>query len=514
MEKKDWLALGLICFFAGWVLRPIMGHMGSQMVNNYDGQLIAWIEATVAQKILDGQWQTFFEAPIYASFPYALTFSELFLPTVIMILPVWLLTQNPIIILNLSTYLALAMTLAAMYWLILITAHNRWSALILAIIFGTSGLYFIYYGHIHNFNLAGILVGLGALVKLAHTGKRKWVLIWGTALLLQTLNSFLTGMMLVTGSLVLWWRWPNLRLKIKENINFFGKTALLAGLVLAPVVYAYFKAERYYHSARPIQDVMHFSMGLDELWRSLWSPWLWLAFLLGVIGFLFRRQHLKKEPMIGAWLAVALTGLIMALGPALKWNGQSVKIPYHIPLPYLVFYYLVPGFQAVRAVARWSSLMAIGMTVLAGLGLQQLPRRWRGLAWLILGVGVVWQMVTPGFRTFPATVTSDTPPVYQWLQQAPGKTMIELPIFRWGYDEFARNETTRMLYQLKHQKLLVNGYSGFSPKKWEEMVAKIHLEFPSPELIGQLKQMKVDYLVIHTQEYTRWRGSQETEKEY
>ena len=58
-----------------------------------------------------------------------------------------------------------------------------------------------------------------------------------------------------------------------------------------------------------------------------------------------------------------------------------------------------------------------------------------------------------------------------------------------------------MLFSLKHQKKMVNGYSGFSPPEWEKLVIYLRNSFPSKESILKIKGLKVDYLVIHEDEF-------------
>jgi hypothetical protein len=103
---------------------------------------------------------------------------------------------------------------------------------------------------------------------------------------------------------------------------------------------------------------------------------------------------------------------------------------------------------------------------------------------------------------------AEYPAVYAWLRDQPGKVVIELPIFRWGSDNFSKNEVYRMVYQTEHGKALVNGYSGFSPPDWEALVARIQKEFPTKELLAEMKKMGVDYLIIHQDEYRLFKGTE------
>jgi hypothetical protein len=74
---------------------------------------------------------------------------------------------------------------------------------------------------------------------------------------------------------------------------------------------------------------------------------------------------------------------------------------------------------------------------------------------------------------------------------------VELPMFRWGSDDFAKQEAYRMLFATYHRKTLVNGYSGFSPPTWEAMVAAVQ-----ESNFSQLPKQAL--VVVHEDEYARW----------
>ena len=58
-------------------------------------------------------------------------------------------------------------------------------------------------------------------------------------------------------------------------------------------------------------------------------------------------------------------------------------------------------------------------------------------------------------------------------------------------------ELLRMIYSLEHGKRLANGYSGFFPPEWEKIVASSHKDFPDGKFGSLMKQIGVDYLIVH-----------------
>ncbi|MDW8103248.1 MAG: YfhO family protein [Anaerolineae bacterium] len=92
-----------------------------------------------------------------------------------------------------------------------------------------------------------------------------------------------------------------------------------------------------------------------------------ICLLLAVAGFLSPGK--KKWP----WVAMVFLGLFLALGRANPF--------------YRLLYEFVPGFSSFRAPARWGLLWALGIPVLAGIGLDNLPSLSLRVYLSLLGVG-------------------------------------------------------------------------------------------------------------------------------
>ncbi|MGD8517084.1 MAG: hypothetical protein PVG54_08970, partial [Anaerolineae bacterium] len=96
--------------------------------------------------------------------------------------------------------------------------------------------------------------------------------------------------------------------------------------------------------------------------------------LLGTWHLLRRRASSPVPAAAGGALVLALVGIFLALG---RYNPA-----------YYVLYKLVPGFALFRAPARWLLLYSLGIALLAGYGLDALPRR-RAWRWALTGLLVI-----------------------------------------------------------------------------------------------------------------------------
>jgi hypothetical protein len=142
----------------------------------------------------------------------------------------------------------------------------------------------------------------------------------------------------------------------------------------------------------PYRQAISFSLNPGTLHRSLlpnlsdsvFSEYVAyvgvLPLLLAALGLLRKRSR----PQVAFFEFLALLGLFLALG-------------VYNPLYYLL-YRLVPGFSLFRVPARWLYLYVVGISILAGLGFEELvslsrplgrPRRWPALLGLAVAAGFV-----------------------------------------------------------------------------------------------------------------------------
>jgi hypothetical protein len=191
------------------------------------------------------------------------------------------------------------------------------------------------------------------------------------------------------------------------------------------------------------------------------------------------------------WLfCIVLTGtaVVLSLGPELRTAEGVVSLPYRF------FYRHVPGFDSIRVPARISVLALFGIAVLAGLGVWALLKRWRKrIAIAILGLLLLEYRVYSLQDVFPeAPIPSDAD---LWLAraEAPGPVLI-LPIHE-GRE--IQRESLRMYQSTVHFLPLVNGYSGWWPNDYWELVGRLR-HFPTARSVRfLLERAPVRYVVVH-----------------
>lgn len=219
---------------------------------------------------------------------------------------------------------------------------------------------------------------------------------------------------------------------------------------------------------------------------------LFLA-VMGVIGWKKRRKlkvgELKENFYILLFLFSAALAFYFSLPPLIGFG----KIKIFTPSFFL--YRLAPMF---RVYARMGFVVTLCVAVLAGFGLRDIlaniKRKWNQMAIaLAFSFLILFEYtVVPPFRNVDF---GKTPAVYEWLAKEPEDIVIaEYPL----YDFINEKHYEYLFYQRVHQKKMVNGAPrGSKGDKIRELV----MDILKPESRSVLKDLGVDYLIIHKESY-------------
>lgn len=209
--------------------------------------------------------------------------------------------------------------------------------------------------------------------------------------------------------------------------------------------------------------------------RSLTRP-LWLAAAsLGLVLLLSPRARSLARAAARApfafWLLALLLAAALSCGPTVKALGREVTTL----APYRLLYEHVPGVDGLRAPARFAMLVALFLSVLAGLGSAALRRRRHGGPLLAAACVLFVLEANPApivmngvwgdtaFRKLPRRVASGegAPPIYAALAALPrGSVLVHLPFGSGPW------ELRYMFHSLGHRHPLVNGMSGAFPASY------------------------------------------------
>lgn len=224
-----------------------------------------------------------------------------------------------------------------------------------------------------------------------------------------------------------------------------------------------------------------------------------------------RTAHAWRRPeaiflivLIGAWW--------LSLGPSPRVLGR----PLELWSPYRLLYDWVPGFDGMRAPARFAMIAALALAVLGGLALSRLGGRAGAVtAGALAAFFLVETHVTPiprnaslpvrGFATPEARVyrPARAPAVYHEVARtAADAVVLEMPFGEQDYDVRA------VYYSTAHWRRLVNGYSGFFPLHYSRLSAILAGATRGDDVAWPvLTELGVTHLIVHEGAYLDDEGS-------
>ncbi len=239
--------------------------------------------------------------------------------------------------------------------------------------------------------------------------------------------------------------------------------------------------------------------------------------MLAAIGLLVASRRLRAAlaPSTDLRVPAALlvvVAVLLSLGPVPEAGGRGLGVEGL----YAWLYEFVPGFDGLRAPARFAMVAYVFLTVLAGYGLARLDRLRRG-ALVMTTMGALFlveataapivlnqRMPVRGFARPPDRVepASSAPPIYQALRNLPDGTVVaELPfgVLAW--------EIRYVYYSTVHWHPLLNGYSGGYPVAYRDNLWYLQNPTELPDHAWEtLRGSGTTHVVVHRRAYGRERS--------
>lgn len=511
------------------VTYPLIFHLTSYSFGKGDELLITWILNWNIHSLLTNPLHIF-DANIFYPYSQTLSFSEPFFTSSILGMIPAFIWKEPMIAYNTNVILSLTLLGFATYCLVFYITKNVFSSFIAGLLLSFSPFTL---GRLFQLQVVSIQwIPMSLLFFLKYLEKRRIMYLLLTCLffLLQIANSFLPGYFLVLSySIIVFHHFFTNRLLL---LKAFTKKALfiaiITGVVTISLGYPYFKTSQTFHYVRDIRDTIHFAnrpeytlypndktrlekLLLNTVYANDKGPYKYdgywgLSFIsLFIFSLIVLIRFKKKIPYALAFLSISLISFIVSLGPAFQWGGKVLKTPFIIPLPYALFYYFIPGFKGIRNSGRWEMLTVFAAAVFIGIVLSYIFRKKSRLFTIcliiIISVSIFAEINLP-LKYVIVPVISQFPKVEQFIKSFPkNSSIIHLPIYSWDMQPYSNEEFMREYYSTLHFKKMVNGYSGFSPKEWEQKTKLLTSKFPNTKTIEYLKSIKIDYVILHKKDY-------------
>lgn len=511
-RKANLLALILFASLTLIMTYPTVFHMGTHVKDLGDPLLNTWIMAWNAKKILSLDVHDYFNANIFYPHKRTLAYSEHLFPQALAALPILLLSKNPIFAYNFVLLFSFLTSGFGMFLLARYLSKSTSGAFVAGIIYAFSPFMIAHLGHLQIITAGGIPLAFLFLHKFFKYESTRHLLLFTLFFLLQVLANgyYALYLSLFAGLYILLYI-------ITENKyrdwRFWIRIAVFICVVLA-VAGPFF---RQYHLVRKEMGfVREIGMSanltsflatspLNRIYGSLTLRFLkpegelfpgFVAFMLAVfcLATSLRKNREGKavvEKHVIIYSAIMFLSFLFTLGP----KG-----------PYILLYKFVPGFDGLRVASRFHILVLFSIAVLSAIGIRtltsrlHLTKRRKCFVAVSLSMLILVEYLSIPIPMRQVLVKEDIPEIYRWLSTKENHfAIIELPLPKPG-KRVGQIECPRLHYSTYHWKDSVNGYSGYFPPLYDELMRRWH-EWPRDSLeqnIIDLEDLGVRYIIIHS----------------
>ncbi len=527
-----------------WPLAAGLGHLGRTRGTDADGQFSIWNVSWVARTLVADPLHTF-DANIFYPHKTTLAYSEANLLPGAIGMPVYWVSGNPWLTLNVVMLVAFASAYLCAYLLLRHLTGDRRASAAGAVVYAFCPYVMSHLSHIQLLFTGGIPLSLLMLHRVADavSVRRKAeatsgsaestsahgedapiedlvasvfrrTILWrgvalGLALAAQALScayyGIFAGLMVGYGTLVL----ASTRRLWKSAVYW---TAIAAGaatsvLLVLPFFIPFLRVKKESGFARSLEDTARWAAKPREYLVSATHAHAWLLEIARSLGP-FGEVLFPGLFAIGLGLAgVALA----ARSRARATRGRETALLYGT-LAILAFWasfgpgaglyrllYYLPTFSFLRAPSRLGLVVVLCLAVFATIALRELflalaPRRRAMAASVAVALAIADVAVFPiAWDRAPAL-----PSPYAVLARSPRAPVAEFPFYgeRIAFPLHAQY----MLFSTSHWMPLVNGYSDVIPLDFRQAAAVLD-GFPSGDAFMVLARHRVRYIAIHWDMY-------------
>lgn len=525
------LILLYFIFAAFYVTYPLILHLDEYIFGIGDELLITWILNWDIHSYLNNIF-SIYNSPIFYPHSNTLTFTDTFFTSALIGLFPYLFSKEPLTAYNFNVIFSVVSLGYSTYLLSYLLSKNYYAGVISGTLMAFSVYMVTRYFHLQLVSTFWLPLSFYFLFSYFIKRKFRYIIGLAIAFIFQAANSIFPVYLMFFSLAIVIFTYIS---KDRRILNFLLSKknliiAVITGVVVLSFGLPYIKTSQKYNYVRDIRDTIRFAnrpeyflypSNKTKMYAFLTSTFykrdqnpikhdgyygltpIVLSFL--AICYLLTNKKARNHKAYIVFLYIAVFAFIMSLGPAFQWKGKVIKNPRLIPLPYTLFYYLLPGFKGFRNSARWELLLVFSLSVMSGIFFAEKTKKMKNykqfLLTFILVISIFLELNLPfKFEKFP--YKDNYPAVYASIASLnPNVRLLEMPIYNWNFLPYALNENKRMIYNTLHYRPTVNGTSGFFPFEWQSKTLWLNLNFPSIQTITYLKSINVTHVILHTDEY-------------
>ena len=491
---RESLAL-LFFLFASLILTWPLGNVQhTQLPFPHDALFSTWRLAWIAHQLTTDPARLF-DGNIFWPEPNTLAFSDAMLLLGVAGTPLIHAGVHPAAVHNLLLIASFVFAGYAAYRLVMRMTGHPAAALVGGMVFAFAPYRFAHIGHLELLWTGFMPMAILALYALlAQPTVRRGV--WsGCLVALQALCSlyyfFFLAVWLVPVALLA-------RLHMSFRVTGKHAAALLAAamtvmVLLVPYVRPYREA-RALLGARSAEEVERYSATPVDYLRVPWGNWLYGEQWAESLEERSLFPGVLVLVLIGVSVVVVRSRIVIAFAIA-----GAIAVDLSLGVNGLLYPRLrdaLPLLTSIRAPARFGVLALLAFAVLAGLAVAHVLRRaatrkqWVITTLVLVALGVEYWSVPLSTRETPLSPFR----VHQWLAVQPRGAIVELPLP--VPNRLWREEPLYEFLSIYHWQPLVNGYSGFAPASYLQLLEQMR-EFPSDASVRVLIERGVKIAILH-----------------
>jgi hypothetical protein len=463
----------------------------------------AWVLSTVTHNLLTRPFRLFDGNLFHPSYDSVL-FADPLLGPAALVLPLRAFTDNAALLYNAALLIGLTLAGYGFYRLALRLWGDAPAALLAGFVvpYSAQQMHHLELAHIPYLSIAGFPFLMLGLLELMERPRAGAAVLTGLAFAWQAgTDGYYAFACVFLSLIVAAWGWR--RFREGRTWTWCTAAAAIGGLLILPYVRGFARLRAEADLSRGLDWALRYSTDLGiSLFRS--HSLLWHRVLAG--------PELPGGPLFPGIVVLTLAGIgiyrgpgryrtlllgivafffVLSLGPELRVGGRSL-----FPLPFGLLSSHLPFFNAMRHPITFTLPATMALALLAASGLAK-----SGLGARPAALGAVLLLVI-GETLVPRPPRQDRgrelPEAYVFLQQQPRGGVLELP-FEGNY--------TYQWWAIRHHLPLINGETGFEPKRYAQLHHLItkewdrkpaHQDMEGWTSLGFLKgQFPIRYLVLH-----------------
>jgi len=431
-----------------------------------------------------------FDTNIFYPERLTLTLSDPVILPALTIAPLLAIGVHPIVAYNLLLFSGFWFSGIAVYLLVHRLTESARAAFVAGLVYACYAYRFDHYSHLELQMTQWMPLGLLALHRFIDTRRWPYAIALGLAGVAQLYSSmyyavfFIVYAALIAIGLVVVERPP-----IRQLIAPLAASAVLAAVLAIPLARAFAAAEAM-KGERGIEEISYYSAKPVDYLRAPKNSAVWRNVMRRPIPerTLFPGAAPLTLAAIGVAPPLAEIRLLYAAGLLLSFDGSLGYNGFSYPR----MHDWIAPFRGLRAPARFGALVGMTLAILAGFGAKR-AMAWRGsrrYGAIVFAALIAFVMIDAWPALALRPVWREPPSIYEPLRGS-GAVLAEFPI----EDEEAFN-APYMYFSTWHWLPMVNGYSGFIPESYHQLIKRL-TTFPSDDALAALRERGVTHVTVN-----------------